>query len=319
MSSPPGPAGDTRRYLAPAKINPWLRVLARRSDGFHELETVLLALDWCDELTVRRSPEWRVTVAGPCASPDIPADGTNLAARAAALALDFARAAGRAADTAGLDLELHKRIPSQAGLGGGSSDAAAALHATLDLFGLDGTPEAAAFALESLAALGSDTAFFSVARESGLATCTGRGERVAPARAPEGDWALAVVVPEVRCPTAEVYAALEPSPAPARPLDVAGLVGSDPIQARTLLSNDLERAALHAVPELQRWRALLDEVGAEHWRLCGSGSSWFGVHASDTDAERQLALVQDVADRMSLDVRISMLTRPARHGVRRVD
>src|SRR4030095_2897871 len=110
------------RARAPAKLNLELAVLGKRPDGYHEVDTLLLALDLADELELVRTSAAgvRVELAGPFASADIPADGSNLAARAAQQVLDLAGGQG------GIALRLTKNIPSGSGLGGGSADAAAA-------------------------------------------------------------------------------------------------------------------------------------------------------------------------------------------------
>jgi 4-diphosphocytidyl-2-C-methyl-D-erythritol kinase len=162
--------------LAPAKINPWLAVRAKRPDGYHEVDTCLCALSLCDRLVLERSDTGRLELelAGPAATPDVPADESNLAARALARALALLRAKRVVGERDGARLRLEKHVPSRAGLGGGSSDAAAAFVGLELLYGAD---VGEATRTHELAELGSDCAFFAVARESGLARCTGRGER----------------------------------------------------------------------------------------------------------------------------------------------
>ena len=146
--------------LANAKINPTLRVLGRRGDGFHEVVTTMLALDLGDVVSAS-TPDVEgveVSMGGALASPDIPTDATNLAVRGALLGRE---AAG---SESGLSLSVVKNIPSRAGLGGGSADAAAAARAVVVELGaedacLDGR----------LGALGSDCAFFQGARRTGAA------------------------------------------------------------------------------------------------------------------------------------------------------
>jgi len=144
-----------------------------------------------------------------------------------------------------------------------------------------------------LASIGSDCVFFARADATGFALCEGRGERVTPSEFPIDAARIAVVTPGTECPTAAVYAALRKLRgswhAPADPAprwsatDVAG--------ARAFLGNDLEAAALEAFPDLRNWRRLLDENGAEAWRLSGSGSSFFGMHDDAREAEKALERV----------------------------
>ena len=255
---------DRVRARAPAKVNLSLAVLGKRPDGFHELDTRMLALDLADELELVREaePGLRVEVLGPCASPDIPADASNLAARAVGAALRLSNSA------VGLRLRLVKHIPSGSGLGGGSSDAAAAWLAAATLLGLDPSVPAAE---AELAALGSDCVFFWKAAKTGYARCLGRGERVLVAALPPTPRAVALLAPAVACPTGKVYASF---------------------RGRSGFANDLEPAALEAVPELRPWRAALDACGAAHWQLTGSGSSFFAPHDERAAAGEDLARVE---------------------------
>lgn len=340
------------RVVAPAKVNPTLRVLCRRADGYHEVDTTLVALELCDDVEVRvaRGPvsptpgglagpaadRIAVEVSGPEASPDVPRDGRNLAVRA----LDAAREALAGAPgldwlrEAALSLELVKRIPSQAGLGGGSSDAAAAVHA------LERAVEASLAPAERsalLARLGADCVFFDAARATGAGRARGLGERVEALPAPRG-WHIALVTPEVRCPTGAVYGALRrPSAATdqgAAPVVAGGpwagggpggRVGLEPAavlalgarDARAHLVNDLEAAAVAAVPALAPWRALLDELGATEpayrtFRLSGSGSSWFGLAATADEAEALRRGLVVAAAARGLALRGAWTTRPYR-------
>jgi len=310
------------RALAPAKINLTLQVLGQRSDGYHELRSWMLALDLCDEVSARATRDGGVTltVEGPAASADIPADQSNLAFRAADLVLRAARARGASSATDGLELRLLKRIPSQSGLGGGSSDAAAAWFAARAALApdsaaltLDGSPALLprGLAAAHMAQLGSDCSFFAAAI-SGLGIVTGRGEIVEPLDAAVPRWWIGLLVPDFGASTAEVYARVL-SGTPRRPTlrpDV-----TEPAEhARRSLENELEAAAILAVPALQTWRSLLDAQGCAHWRLSGSGSSWFGIHDSDHDARDSLARIERAARDRGLGFRLAQVVRPAGHG-----
>ncbi|MDP6538169.1 MAG: 4-(cytidine 5'-diphospho)-2-C-methyl-D-erythritol kinase [Planctomycetota bacterium] len=314
MSAPP-PA--SARALAPAKVNLTLQVRGRRADGFHELRTHLLALALADEVCVRARGREGVALAvsGPRAE-GVPGGEENLAWRAAAAVWAAAREQG-AADVAGLEVELVKRIPAQAGLGGASADAAAALVAAAAVLGLDlRGAERAAWAADLLAGLGSDCPFFLAAADSGLALCEGRGERVRPlAASAEGDWSIVVVTPKPGCPTGAVYAALAPAEGGGEP---RALPAGPAAAARGALHNDLEAAALRAVPALAPWRELLDGAGAAHFRLAGSGSSFFGLFDDDARAREALAAVEEAAAAAGLVPRAALVTRPAGAGARLV-
>jgi 4-diphosphocytidyl-2-C-methyl-D-erythritol kinase len=297
------------RRLAPAKTNLWLAVHGARKDGFHELSTLMLALDWGDELRARTRPAAGVALhlSGPAASADVPADERNLAWRAAALAL------GRAAELGlqglpGVELELLKRVPSQAGLGGGSSDAVAALLLVEELLGLDLGRE---WRRDQCARLGADCSFFLELGTSGLALCEGAGERVTPWEGPPPPWWVALIVPALQSSTGRVFASLRTF-RPARatcPFD-AGLAELPLTEVRARLGTDLEAAALAALPELGEWRALLDAVGAGHFRLSGSGSSFFGLFADPGEARVELETLRRAADAAGLRLRQVRLARP---------
>lgn len=297
---------------APAKVNPYLAVLGKREDGFHELDTVLIALELADQVILEcvDGPAGQVTceVSGPQATPDVPTDDRNLAVRA------VKACAGPKAPA--LHLTLLKEIPSQAGLGGGSSDAAAAWYATERL--LDQAEDGRA--ARGLAALGSDCVFFHAARRTGCARGTGRGEEIevldVPWKPPAEEWWVALITPVETCPTGAVYGALTSSLSP--PVEaprVRALTELSPLEARNELRNDLEPAAHSITPGLLRWREALVAADADHFRLSGSGSSLFGIYASASDAAQGLAGVMEQAQRMGLESRARFVTRACGHGV----
>ena len=150
----------------PAKINLFLAVTGRRADGFHDLVSVVIPLAWGDELSVQTTADGAFTLA--CDNSDVPADDTNLVLRAAKA---FRGATGW---TGGAHFELTKRIPAGAGLGGGSSDAVAALRA---LNQLAGQPLTAAGLSEVAVQVGSDCPLFLA---DAPVTMRGRGERIEP-------------------------------------------------------------------------------------------------------------------------------------------
>jgi len=292
-------APSPRRVVleAPAKVNLALRVGARRPDGYHELASVFLAFGWTDVLAAeaRAEPGCTLALSGPAAD-GVPSDGTNLACRAAEAVLALARRRG--ASPGGVHLRLEKRVPSQAGLGGGSSDAAAAARATAALAGIDpDDPELGA----ALAALGSDVVFFIAARASGLALCTGRGERVEPWEPLAGPLGLAVVTPAFGCATAAVYAAHaarvgRPAPTPPDPETLRArfraLAPGSLSALRASCENDLEPAALAAEPRLVAFREHLERTAPGAFHLAGSGSSWFGFFPDPAAARDVVARLE---------------------------
>ncbi|MHC4224837.1 MAG: 4-(cytidine 5'-diphospho)-2-C-methyl-D-erythritol kinase, partial [Planctomycetota bacterium] len=172
---------------APAKLNLCLEVLGRRPDGYHEIDSVFAAIDLCDTVRLERSDAIRLTVHGEAA----PEDDTNLAWRAA-------EALG-----VGASISLEKRIPAGAGLGGGSSDAAAVLLGLDRLYGLGTGRERL---LEIALGLGADVPFFLT---GGTARCRGVGERVEPLPPAPGRRYL-LVIPALVTSTQDVYSGLEP-------------------------------------------------------------------------------------------------------------
>ena len=169
-----------------AKINWSLRVVGKREDGYHDLETIFQTISLHDTLTFTPAERFALT----CSDPSIPTDDTNLVARAArALAID------------GVAIHIEKRIPAGGGLGGGSSNAATTLRALSKMFGIDAPLDR--IALE----LGSDVPFFLV---GGRAFATGRGEVLTPL--PDlGPLPLLLVLPEERVMTAEAFRLVKPS------------------------------------------------------------------------------------------------------------
>lgn len=246
------------RIKAPAKFNQFLGVQGRRADGFHELEMVTTILENVGELTDilegERSASLRLEVTGP-ASEGLAADESNLVLQAIRL---LEREVGRDLP---LDLRLEKRIPHGAGLGGGSSDAAAALRLGNELFelGLD---------LDTLLGLarqlGSDVPLFLL---GGTVLGLGRGDRVFPLRSAPLPPML-IVYPGLYVATPAVYRGLAevgyPFPEP---------LGSLAEGQAPPWRNDLSGAAIWVCPPLAEVRAALVEVGGDPL-LCGSGSCW---------------------------------------------
>lgn len=294
---------------APAKVNLTLGVRGRRPDGYHELETLMLAVDLCDRVTLRprSAPGVNAHVGGPFASADIPTDGKNLAVRAAELALAHARQLG--SDALGLELELEKHIPSQAGLGGASSDAAATLLACERALGVSLGQD---WMRATLAELGSDCVFFLDARASGVGRCEGRGERVTSLSKPEHAWWLTVITPTLTSSTADVYDTFAKHLSQARPAHTVRptLLALPAAEARACLYNDLEESAIEAVAGLRNWRDALRACGADYHRLAGSGSSWYGLHADEREARRSLEQITAAARARELGLRGSWVLRP---------
>lgn len=258
--------------LAPAKINLGLHVLRRRADGYHDIETVLHRIAWADRITAEPADRLAMT----CTDPALPTDDRNLCMQAARrLREAFGVEQGAA-------LHLDKRVPYGAGLGGGSSDAAATLQLLDELWGLDATPAK----LHRIAAqIGADVPFF---LEEGAALATGRGEVLTPLRDAAGDsycmpFALVVVVPDVHIATPDAYGTVQPD-ADDRP-DLAALVRSNDLARwRAELVNDFEVPVLEAYPDVRAVKEMIQDAGADYAALSGSGAAVYGVFENAASA-----------------------------------
>ena len=264
---------------APAKLNLRLCVLAREAGGYHQIETIFCRIGLADTLEIRPADEAGValTVHGA----DVGPAQDNLVMRAVRA---FADAAGV---QPALAITLHKRIPAGAGLGGGSSDAAAMLLALDRMHGDVLQPDA----LRTLGArLGSDVPFFLA--DAPLALGWGRGERLLAMPAPAPAPAL-VCVPAAPVATADAYRRLSESLADAPQASL--LTPADLASWHTLARvacNDFERVVLPDVPQLVPALALLRSHGAVIAHLTGSGSAIFGIFdnaAARDAAQRALA------------------------------
>ena len=247
----------------PAKVNLTLIVGARRADGYHDVSTVMQAVGLYDTLMLSGGGSGLTMT---CTDPDLPTDGSNLVLRAAALFCQELHL-----PVPDLHLHLEKCIPSQAGLGGGSSDAAAVLRAMRTLY----APEVSDAELERMAAaLGSDVPFFI---RGGTALATGRGERLVPLPRLRDGWFVIVKPPE-GFSTPVMYRRLdELPPEPPRPDGMtAALEGGGVRTVAAALYNSFERA----VPPVSAVWDIEDALrahGALAALLSGSGSAVFGL------------------------------------------
>ncbi|MDG3003358.1 4-(cytidine 5'-diphospho)-2-C-methyl-D-erythritol kinase [Paludisphaera mucosa] len=260
--------------LAPAKLNLFLEVPGRRPDGYHEVESLMVAVDMFDELTFRE--EEGDGVALECDDPSLPVDGRNLVVRAAELLKS------ESGHRSGVRIALKKAIPAQAGLAGGSSDAAATLAALDRLWDLKTPPGRLA---EMAGRIGSDVAFF---LHGPAAVCRGRGELVEDVSLPI-PLHFVLVAPTVGLSTADVYRRLKPPQEPRSigPILDALALGS-PSELGRGLFNRLQGVAESIRPELARVR---DALAGLDPHLCGSlmsgsGSAYFGLGRDREAAER---------------------------------
>lgn len=268
----------TLEKLSPCKVNLLLNVLGRRPDGFHELETLLHPVRVCDRLVFETAASG---VELECDQPRLPTDAHNLVHRAATA---FLEAAGI---RDGVRIRLEKKIPLAAGLGGGSSNAAATLLGLNELFGQPLAPER----LHALAAaLGSDVPFFLQTRP---AIATGRGERIEPLDffpTLRGTFFL-LAHPGFGVPTAWAYQNLARFPdalngTPGRAQRLATLLrSSDLFTAARHFYNALEAPVLEKYPLLALFQEFLRSHGAVAALMSGSGSTTFAIVEKRREAE----------------------------------
>jgi 4-diphosphocytidyl-2-C-methyl-D-erythritol kinase len=281
------------RWRSPGKVNVSLRIVGRRADGYHLLDSIFVPIDLCDDVAVEAcvdgSDDVRIEVH--VDDDATPADETNLAARAARALLEECRRGGTVV------VELRKRIPVGAGLGGGSSNAATLLRGLNDLLDL-GVPPArlAAIGLE----LGADVPFFLA---GGSARVRGVGERVEYI----GGWpgtSLIVAVPPVRVSTPWAFARFRergPIAPEAAATEAAALAAGAPLAA-PLLVNDRECVVFPAFPAVAAVKARLAEAGAVAAVMSGSGAAVVGVAASAAAADAVAAAVVRAVPEVRVDV-----------------
>ena len=253
-----------------AKVNRGLHVLGKRPDGHHEIHTIFQTVELTDTLFFSEGEEGDRTVSLTIEGAELPADESNLILRAAHGLRE------RFPVRLGARIHLSKRIPVGGGMGGGSSNAAAALRGLSELWKLPVTEDD----LHLLAAeLGSDVPFFLI---GGRARGTGRGEIVEPLPDGPEEW-LVLVFPPFSLSTAVVYVALSAPPLTDSP-GFSNLCSSDSGGGPD--RNDLESAAESLQGGLRRFRLALSDLGATSARLSGSGSTVFGVFGDEESARR---------------------------------
>ena len=264
-----------------AKLNWMLKVLGRRPDGYHQIETVLQTISLYDSLSFGRSADTDITFT--CDDPDLPGDRSNLVSRAAHALKS------RYSVSDGAQIHLEKRIPVGSGLGGGSSDAAIALKGLNHIWNLQLSKDQLS---EVAAQLGADVPFFLY---GGTALGLGSGTEIQPlADAP--DKVLLVLMPNTKVSTKSAYDSLN---APS-----LTTVNRDTILSSSRrpadfdlsypygLKNDFESVVFRSNPEIERAKAALVKAGARHALLAGSGASVFGLFDSQESQERAIQVIE---------------------------
>lgn len=264
--------------VAPAKINWTLEVLGRRPDGYHEIASLMSTVSLCDELTLVPAQTWRVTVDAPPAVRAELESANNLVCRA----IDELRARLRPLDTVVPPAHLHliKRIPAGAGLGGGSSDAAAALRLLFkSRAGTQAWRLTSGMLLAIAARLGADVPFFVA---GGTSHVRGRGERLERVSDLVGHWVVLLTPPiSLEQKTRRLYGMIGPEDytdgSRTRAIVERWRTEGQTAITEHDLFNVFERVAPTAFPGIERFRSLLTEATGSPAHLCGAGPTVFAL------------------------------------------
>lgn len=280
------------RVRTPAKINLFLRVLGRRRDGYHDLETLFQAVDLHDELFIRESAgETTLEVPG---FPELETHG-NLVLKA----IRWLRE--RTGDRIAAGIRLTKRIPVAGGLGGGSSDAAAALVGICELFDVGLSRDDL---LQGAATIGADVPFFLV---GGSAVGEGVGERLTPVDVSK-EYELVLVDPGFPVSTATVFRELSRSLTGETRRGRLWDVLRERRKLAEMLHNDLQPVSERLYPKIAEIRTTLEKAGVEAALMSGSGAAIFGLTQPDS------AYAERVREKLPDDWKI-VLTRPKGEGI----
>ncbi len=250
------------QWHSPAKINVRLKVVRKRGDGYHDLDSIMVPLNLCDLLQFYPAPEGELSLE--CEGRPVTCSEENLVSRAARAFFSASKV------KAGIAIRLKKVIPVAAGLGGGSSNAATTLTALNSMFGSPLKPQELGLIAKEL---GADVPFFLDPRPS---VARGIGEILSPIE----NWPLfwyVIFVPPIDISTAWVYGQLKlgltKKPLP----DIFNHLKKEGFQISLLLENDLETVTVAAYPEIADIKASLEQLGAEGVLMSGSGPSVFAL------------------------------------------
>ncbi|HWY51399.1 MAG TPA: 4-(cytidine 5'-diphospho)-2-C-methyl-D-erythritol kinase [Chthoniobacterales bacterium] len=264
------------QVLAPAKINLSLKILRRRADGFHEIETLISPISLADKIDIEPQSRW---IDFSCDDPTLPGGDENLAVRAAKAFFEKTKISG------GVGIKLHKKIPHGAGLGGGSSDAAATLRALNQLFETKLSREELA---KIGSTIGSDVAFFLF---DSAAVCKGRGEIISPAKLKK-KFSILLLKPGFSVSSAWAYSRWQDSK------EIPGISYQPQNFDGQRFVNDLERPVFEKfvfLAQLKAWLLKQAEVGAA--LMSGSGSTVFAVLRENPDVDLVVQRAREELDR----------------------
>lgn len=249
----------------PCKINLGLNIVAKRADGYHDIDTCFFPVPWTDMLEILPAEQLKMEVTG-IPIPGNPKDNVCIKAYHL-LASDFT--------IPPVQIHLHKIIPIGAGLGGGSSDGAFALKALNSLFDLKVSNEKLRVYASQL---GSDCALFI---DGVPAMGTGRGELLKPIAVHLSGKYLVIIKPDIHVSTAEAYANVKPK---AWATPVQKIISETPVdQWQHALENDFENSVFEKYPEIKKIKDSLYQAGAVYASMSGSGSAVFGIFNTEID------------------------------------
>ena len=268
---------------APAKINLALKILRRRADGYHDIQSILQKVSLYDTLSFKLSSHQGITVTTD--DPSIPTDSSNLAYRAADLLLKQQKI------TPGISIHIKKRIPAGAGLGGGSSNAAATLSGLNKLLRCNLTePDLLRLGVE----IGADVPFFIYDKHAALAE--GIGEQLSPVKIHVPLW-FVIVFPGFSISTKWVYENYRVLTNKRKNIRISCCF-KQLNAVLHILSNDLENVVTQQYPEIQKIKRTLIQAGACGSLMSGSGSSVFGIFPDEQHAQEALTLLSTPANRV---------------------
>lgn len=258
------------KLLVPAKVNLHLRILGKRRDGYHEIQSLLVRIGVYDELEISLGGKGLKLI---LEGEKIPSEGDNLVLRAARV---FFQDLGRPQD---VRIRLIKKIPVAAGLGGGSSDAASTLMGLNELLG---APLKREQLMDLGSRIGADVPFFIFEKP---AVARGIGEKLSEVCLPEFLWFF-LLIPPFGISTAWAYEAYDHlPPSPLDPIEIPTVLrGIDDLLP--ILRNDLERPAFARFPEIRQMKERLLSMGAKGALMSGSGPVVFGIFQSQEEVEK---------------------------------
>ena len=267
------------RFLAPAKVNLYLRVVGKRKDGYHLINSLMVPVDLYDEIEITKPPGARKSLTVSCDDPMVPVGRKNIAHKAAQLVLHHAGV------THPVNVHIRKKIPVGAGLGGGSSDAAATMLGLNRLFGLGVSKKNM---LQLALQLGADVPFFVHGRP---AIARGIGERLRLLASFPKLW-IVILYPGFPVSTKWAYQSLKFKLTKVIKNTKLSLHLDDYGELARLLVNDLERVTIRRYPRIAHLKERLLQEGATGALMSGSGSSVFGIFAAEKQAKKAFRCLQ---------------------------